>query len=197
VLDKLGIDRLHYGVLVTAASGLGHVPSTGRRGLILVCAIARVEMSAVLRYFMPFLVMLHHRVARPRLFPDGHDDPPDSPASQRATVGTEQEFLRLPGGLQIGIDVGGTFTDVILVDPATGQLTSTKVLTTPRDQSEGVIGATRALLREDRARGRRSRAARSRHHDGGRTRSSSARARAPRSSPRRGFRGRAGDRPGG
>ena len=54
----------------------------------------------------------------------------------------------MPGGLQIGIDVGGTFTDVILVDPATGQFTSTKVLTTPRDQSEGVIGATRALLRE-------------------------------------------------
>ena len=52
----------------------------------------------------------------------------------------------MPGGLQIGIDVGGTFTDVILVDPATGRFTSTKVLTTPRDQSEGVIGATRALL---------------------------------------------------
>src|SRR5258707_4216198 len=54
----------------------------------------------------------------------------------------------MPGGLQIGIDVGGTFTDVIVVDLATGRLTSTKVLTTPRDQSEGVIGATRALLGE-------------------------------------------------
>jgi len=58
VLDKLGIDRLHYGVLVTAASGLGmFLPPVGV-GLILVCAIARVEMSAVLRYFTPFLVML-------------------------------------------------------------------------------------------------------------------------------------------
>jgi TRAP-type C4-dicarboxylate transport system permease large subunit len=58
VLDKLGIDRLHYGVLVTAASGLGmFLPPVGV-GLILVCTIARVEMSAVLRYFTPFLLML-------------------------------------------------------------------------------------------------------------------------------------------
>ena len=57
-IDKLAIDRLHYGVLVTAATGLGmFVPPVGV-GLILVCAIARVEMSAVLKYFLPFLVTL-------------------------------------------------------------------------------------------------------------------------------------------
>jgi N-methylhydantoinase A len=49
-------------------------------------------------------------------------------------------------GLHIGADVGGTFTDVVLVDPATGQLETTKVLTTPHDQSEGVINALRLLL---------------------------------------------------
>jgi len=58
VLDRLGIDRLHYGVLVTAATGLGmFLPPVGV-GLILVCAIGRVEMSAVLKYFTPFLLML-------------------------------------------------------------------------------------------------------------------------------------------
>ena len=58
VLDRLGIDRLHYGVLVTAATGVGmFLPPVGV-GLILVCAIGRVEQSAVLKYFTPFLLML-------------------------------------------------------------------------------------------------------------------------------------------
>jgi tripartite ATP-independent transporter DctM subunit len=58
VLDRLGIDRLHYGVLVTAATGLAmFVPPIGA-GLILVCAIGRVGVSDVLRYLAPFLVML-------------------------------------------------------------------------------------------------------------------------------------------
>src|SRR5215831_12260380 len=55
----------------------------------------------------------------------------------------------MSGQLQIGIDVGGTFTDVVLLDPTNGRLESTKVLTTARDQSEGVVSATTALL--DRA----------------------------------------------
>ena len=52
----------------------------------------------------------------------------------------------MTSGLQIGIDVGGTFTDVVLADPSTGRVEHLKVLTTPRDQSEGVVEATRALL---------------------------------------------------
>jgi C4-dicarboxylate transporter DctM subunit len=58
VLDRLGIDRLHYGVLVTAATGLAmFLPPIGA-GLILVCAIGRVGVSDVLRYLAPFLLML-------------------------------------------------------------------------------------------------------------------------------------------
>ena len=47
---------------------------------------------------------------------------------------------------RIGIDVGGTFTDVILVDPTTGSLHSAKAFTTPRDRSRGVIDAIQAVL---------------------------------------------------
>jgi N-methylhydantoinase A len=47
------------------------------------------------------------------------------------------------GGYRIGIDVGGTFTDVVLVHD--GQLTIDKHPTTPRDQSEGVLGGIRQL----------------------------------------------------
>ena len=52
----------------------------------------------------------------------------------------------MAGGLQIGIDVGGTFTDVVLMDTETGRMECAKVLTTPADQSEGVVEATQALL---------------------------------------------------
>jgi tripartite ATP-independent transporter DctM subunit len=57
-IDNLGISRLHYGVLMTAATGLGmFVPPVGI-GLILVCAIAKVKMTDVLRYLLPFLGVL-------------------------------------------------------------------------------------------------------------------------------------------
>jgi N-methylhydantoinase A len=47
---------------------------------------------------------------------------------------------------RIGIDIGGTFTDVALVDEATGRLGVAKVLTTPADFGQGVIdGITRGL----------------------------------------------------
>jgi N-methylhydantoinase A len=45
----------------------------------------------------------------------------------------------------LGVDVGGTFTDVIVFDESSGELTVTKVLSTPENQSEGVVtGVTRA-----------------------------------------------------
>lgn len=41
----------------------------------------------------------------------------------------------------IGIDVGGTFTDLYAVHRATGEERTSKVLTTPDDRTEGVLGA--------------------------------------------------------
>ena len=47
---------------------------------------------------------------------------------------------------RVGIDVGGTFTDVILVEQTTGQILGTKVDTVPRDPSEGcLVGIRKAL----------------------------------------------------
>src|SRR5712691_3287915 len=42
---------------------------------------------------------------------------------------------------RIGIDIVGTFTDVALVDDATGQIGVAKVPTTPRDLTQGVVFA--------------------------------------------------------
>lgn len=46
--------------------------------------------------------------------------------------------------MQLGVDVGGTFTDAVLLDGAT--VHTAKSSTTPRDQSEGVIAAIEAVL---------------------------------------------------
>jgi N-methylhydantoinase A len=40
---------------------------------------------------------------------------------------------------RVGVDVGGTFTDVLLVDGTTGQTWRAKTATTPEDQSVGVL----------------------------------------------------------
>jgi N-methylhydantoinase A len=44
----------------------------------------------------------------------------------------------------VGIDVGGTFTDLMLVDEASGDVRVTKVPTTPENQAFGVIAAIEA-----------------------------------------------------
>jgi N-methylhydantoinase A len=48
--------------------------------------------------------------------------------------------------MRIGIDVGGTFTDVVLVDEKTGAFHYTKTPTTHHDLSEGVLGGLREIL---------------------------------------------------
>jgi N-methylhydantoinase A len=48
--------------------------------------------------------------------------------------------------MRISIDVGGTFTDVVLIDDATGQIRYTKVLTTHGNLAEGVIAGIDRIL---------------------------------------------------
>src|SRR5581483_7098694 len=47
---------------------------------------------------------------------------------------------------RIGIDIGGTFTDIIMVDSASGERAIAKVLTTPKDPSVGALQGLRELL---------------------------------------------------
>lgn len=48
----------------------------------------------------------------------------------------------------IGIDIGGTFTDVVAANHETGSMHSTKVLTTHQDPTLGVIGGAKKILEE-------------------------------------------------
>src|SRR5260370_7156688 len=45
----------------------------------------------------------------------------------------------------VGVDIGGTFTDIILTDTAAGQTFTHKVPTTPEDPSRGMIRGIREV----------------------------------------------------
>ena len=48
--------------------------------------------------------------------------------------------------IRVGIDTGGTFTDVVALDTETGRLVSTKTPSTPRDPAEGFLTGLRQGL---------------------------------------------------
>ncbi|MBP65505.1 MAG: methylhydantoinase [Chloroflexi bacterium] len=49
-------------------------------------------------------------------------------------------------GYRLGVDIGGTFTDLVMVDLHNGKLLDEKVLTTPDDPSLGVIEGVKKIL---------------------------------------------------
>jgi 5-oxoprolinase (ATP-hydrolysing) len=54
--------------------------------------------------------------------------------------------------LRLGFDIGGTFTDFVLVDPATGALRLHKLLTTPQDPAIGALEGLRQIVADHGAR---------------------------------------------
>ena len=62
--------------------------------------------------------------------------------------------MALRRGYRIGIDTGGTFTDVVCVRSDTGEVFTTKTPTTPSDFSEGLIQGIQKIMREVKIRPR-------------------------------------------
>src|SRR3954447_20821975 len=48
--------------------------------------------------------------------------------------------------IRIGIDTGGTFTDVVAFDEASGALVTTKTPTTPADPADGILNGVHKVL---------------------------------------------------
>ncbi len=53
----------------------------------------------------------------------------------------KKRVLVLSRTLRVGIDVGGTFTDLVMFDESSGKITHLKTSTTPRDPVKGVMNA--------------------------------------------------------
>ena len=51
-------------------------------------------------------------------------------------------------GYRLGVDVGGTFTDLLLFDDATGSFWRHKTPSTPHDSSEGILNGVEAITKE-------------------------------------------------
>ena len=49
---------------------------------------------------------------------------------------------------RLGVDVGGTFTDLLLIDDETGRTFTAKVPSTPADSSVGVLNGIAAICEE-------------------------------------------------
>ena len=56
--------------------------------------------------------------------------------------------------LRVGTDIGGTFTDLCVLDEEQGEFINLKVPTTPKDLTEGVLEALEAFFRDGRSRRR-------------------------------------------
>jgi N-methylhydantoinase A len=61
---------------------------------------------------------------------------------------TESQRVHEASRYRLGIDIGGTFTDAILIDQATGALRIGKIPTTPTDPSVGFLDVARRLIGE-------------------------------------------------
>ena len=61
-----------------------------------------------------------------------------------ATTSTER---RQGTGWRLGVDVGGTFTDLLLLDRQSGRTHTAKVPSTPKDSSIGVLNGIEKICR--------------------------------------------------
>ena len=55
-----------------------------------------------------------------------------------------------PNEFTIGVDIGGTFTDIVAVNQKNGIQFNGKVLTTPKDPSEAVLNGVKNIIEKNK-----------------------------------------------
>jgi len=70
-----------------------------------------------------------------------------SPAGQFGAAARNEDAMTRPKGVRVGIDIGGTFTDLVALDED-GNLTRRKIGSTPRAPEEGLLAALDTLFAE-------------------------------------------------
>ncbi|MFP6735230.1 MAG: hydantoinase/oxoprolinase family protein [Rhodospirillales bacterium] len=82
--------------------------------------------------------------------PEARRAPPPPPAPPVRPRKAEEAPARRPPagrGYQLGVDVGGTFTDLLLIQEESGRTITAKVPSTPQDSSQGVLNGIERICR--------------------------------------------------
>ena len=75
----------------------------------------------------------------------------DATATLRSAVSGQRESDPVTDQYRLGIDIGGTFTDGILLNETTGEIRTAKVPSTPADPSDGFLHVLRRMLDDGQA----------------------------------------------
>ncbi|MEM6743375.1 MAG: hydantoinase/oxoprolinase family protein [Pseudomonadota bacterium] len=99
------------------------------------------DTDDLIRTYEARLAEIEARLARM----EGTAGPRPAPVPAAATP---LPVRRGAGGLRLGVDVGGTFTDLLLLDEARARIVTAKVPSTPEDSSIGVLNGIEKICRD-------------------------------------------------
>ena len=107
----------------------------------------RREAPPPARYDEPPAVQA--RIAEPSPVEARRTPPPVAkPSPPPASVETPRRAAPSGGGYRLGVDVGGTFTDLLLIEEGSGHAFTAKVPSTPQDSSIGVLNGIERICQQ-------------------------------------------------
>ena len=108
------------------------------------------DTDETIRRYEDRIAELEARLRRMEQFVDQAGAPPVATAMPAAAAASApaRRTPRIGEGYRLGVDVGGTFTDLMLIDERTGATHVAKVSSTPKDSSVGVLNGIERICRQ-------------------------------------------------